>query len=166
MLFFVASPCPKRVDTMRHISETVLSKGSHLIHFNGVGLIPTAELFADNRISTATALLCQDDRHRSRDGISGPAYSRSTADERAVSKNRRLNVFLRLGGLALLCAAVSAGYLCTQLVRSGGPHPATVVELLLSLGMFICMSGGLLLLTMGVHVFDEVEISERWRPRR
>ena len=151
MTFFPGTSAPQR---------------SRLIRFDGIGMMPHAELLADNRISTASALLCQADRHHRPDGPSGRTSPPGIADDLAVGKKKRLNLLLRLAGIALLCAAASAGYLCTQLVRSGGHHPATAVELLLSLAMFVCTSGGLLLLTMGIHLFDEVEIAERWRPRR
>ena len=79
---------------------------------------------------------------------------------------RRIDIALRLGGVILLAVAAALARLCTTLVRSGGHHPATVVELLLTALLFVSAMAGLALVTLGSHLVDEAAIAERARRRR
>lgn len=52
-----------------------------------------------------------------------------------------------------------------QGVSDQGQHEATAFELLLAAIGFLCASAGSILVTQGGHIFDKVEISQRWRTR-
>ena len=71
-------------------------------------------------------------------------------------------LIIRASGLALL--AISAVAARSLLTRAGTP-PATqdALAYLLALIAFLCGSVGCAMAFVGVHLFDEVEVSPRWR---
>jgi hypothetical protein len=81
-------------------------------------------------------------------------------------KRRSTDALLRLGGLAALAIAGAAIRL---LMRSAGvtPHagahagPTAIAALLAAIG-FLAATLGSAVLVLGRHVFDRIEVSERW----
>ena len=63
--------------------------------------------------------------------------------------------------------AVSAGS-ARLLLHRAGIHPAsqTAFDYFLALAAFVFASGGSAMTFVGAHLFDEVELSQRWRPLR
>lgn len=77
--------------------------------------------------------------------------------------NWRTDIGLRLGG-ATLCGL--AWFLIRTLLGLHLPqNPAALGAgaLALAAGGFLCASLGLALLTLGHHLFDTIEVGERWR---
>lgn len=63
---------------------------------------------------------------------------------------------------------VSGGLLMSWLFNSVGRHQhqdASLIEFGAAAVGFLCLSAGAILTTLGEHVFDRVEISERWARR-
>ena len=77
----------------------------------------------------------------------------------------RWNIGLRLFGAALIGVALSAVWWLYARVHAESSGPATLLNFLLGLVTFVGASCGSALLLLGTHIFDEVEVSERWRPR-
>ena len=69
---------------------------------------------------------------------------------------------IRIAGLAALGIAVEAARL---LLHSAGVPPAdqSAMDYLLALIAFVLASAGSAMLFVGAHLFDEVEVSLRWR---
>ena len=78
---------------------------------------------------------------------------------------RSTDVGLRLGG-AMLCGISWLAIRTFVHIRLATlpASPGLLAFALATLG-FICASAGSALLTIGHHIFDEVEVSERWRSR-
>ena len=72
---------------------------------------------------------------------------------------------IRLAGLVLL----TAGYLAMRwLFHAARPHhddAASAWRYLAAAAGFLCLSGGGMLTALGRHIFDPVEIAERWTRR-
>lgn len=77
---------------------------------------------------------------------------------------RRGDVLLRVGGLLLLALSVLA---IRTLVReqAGARFDPGLAAFVLAATGFLGGSGGTALMVLGHHLGDEVELSERWRPR-
>ena len=81
----------------------------------------------------------------------------------AWHRSRRADLALRALGLLFCSIAYSAiSQLCALLIS-----PQTIGALAYSLAMigFLAASGGSVLVMLGHHLFDEIEVSERWRRR-
>lgn len=79
---------------------------------------------------------------------------------------RSTDILLRLGGLILIALAVSAVYRLGHLARPGARGAGSALEYLLAMLGFACASAGSVMTILGKHLFDAVELSERWQPRR
>lgn len=80
-------------------------------------------------------------------------------------ERRSADLILRLGGVILLGCAWLLGMWMASLVRSHAPHDATPLEMLIGMLMFAAGSLGAATLALGKHVFDKVQVSERWATR-
>lgn len=78
---------------------------------------------------------------------------------------RSTDLGLRLGGVAL--CGVSWLAIRTLVHTRLAPWPASPGLMAFGLAAvgFICASAGAALLSIGHHIFDEIEIGERWRTR-
>ncbi len=76
------------------------------------------------------------------------------------------DLLIRLGGLAAILLAGAALDWLYRLIHIAGPREATPGQLLLAAIGFLGASIGTGLLILGRHIHDEVELSDRWRPRR
>jgi len=81
--------------------------------------------------------------------------------------NRNLGQDLGLRAMGLLLLAIGA--LAMRHLFAGAPvphrHVASAAEMALAAIGFLGLSLGAPLLLLGAHLFDEVELSERWRRR-
>ena len=78
---------------------------------------------------------------------------------------RRGDSLLRVGGLLLLAVSFLAiGTLLRLHAGAEGFYPGLVSAALAAIG-FLGGSCGSALVALGHHLWDEVEIAERWRPR-
>lgn len=68
---------------------------------------------------------------------------------------------LRLGGVALLALAYVAGRALRGYAVAGQVDQAAAY--LLAAILFVCASGGTVLLVLGPHLLDRVRIAQRWR---
>jgi uncharacterized protein (DUF1684 family) len=80
-------------------------------------------------------------------------------------ERRGADLILRLGGMLLLGCAWLLGMWMTSLVRSHAPPDATLPEMLIGMLMFAAGSLGAATLALGKHIFDKVQVSERWATR-
>lgn len=69
---------------------------------------------------------------------------------------------LRAGGVFLLAAGVGAMNFLYQMVHTSPRHEATLAELALAAIGFLSLSAGSILMALGRHIFDRVEVSARW----
>jgi hypothetical protein len=69
---------------------------------------------------------------------------------------------LRAAGLLFLVVAFMALRHMIALVHLRSPHEASLGEMAFAAAGFLGLSAGSTLATLGAHIFDEVEISERW----
>ena len=72
-----------------------------------------------------------------------------------------VNLLLRAAGTALLVVA----YLCGAALRAralAGPLNKDALAYLLAAMTFLGWTGGFALLTLGNHIFDQIEIAQRW----
>lgn len=77
-------------------------------------------------------------------------------------QSRRRDIAIRLAGLVMLpIGGISIDGLY-QLVHGAPAQGSTFPELGLAATGFLCISIGSALLSLGAHLFDEVEISARW----
>jgi len=72
------------------------------------------------------------------------------------------NLLLRVIGAGLLALTYVAIGLLRRRVTTGSIE-SDPLAYLLAAGAFICASGGALLAALGPHIFDRIEVSERWR---
>lgn len=73
--------------------------------------------------------------------------------------------FLRLAGCsAALLGGMSMWWLF-HTARRGGPIDPTPAQAIMAAVGFLGLSIGLPLIVLGVHVFDQVQLSERWKRR-
>ncbi|HEY0594324.1 hypothetical protein [Sphingopyxis sp.] len=80
-------------------------------------------------------------------------------------REKRIDTGLRLGG-ALLGGASSLAVWRLAALHLSGPHPDPGIDaLFLAVAAFLCASLGTILLTQGRHIFDRIELGERWRTR-
>jgi hypothetical protein len=81
----------------------------------------------------------------------------------AWHRSWRVDLGLRAAGL-LLCgvALLAMRHLCAVQVH---PQPAGVIAFGLAAAAFLGASGGSAMLILGGHLFEEVEVSERWRAK-
>jgi apolipoprotein N-acyltransferase len=77
----------------------------------------------------------------------------------------RWNVGLRLLGVVLIGLAAGSVWWLYMRVHAEGAGPVALFNFLLGLVAFVGASSGSALLLLGTHIFDEVEVSERWRIR-
>ncbi|WP_332819680.1 hypothetical protein [Sphingopyxis sp.] len=80
--------------------------------------------------------------------------------------DRRTDIGLRLGGAALCGLAWLAFRELAALHLSRIHADPGAGALLLAAAGFLCASLGAVLITQGRHIFDSVEVSERWRTAR
>jgi hypothetical protein len=80
-------------------------------------------------------------------------------------QSRARDVAIRLAGLAMLPAGAVSIDLLYHLANATPAHEAAAAELVLAALGFLCLSIGSALLALGLHIFDEVEISARWADR-
>jgi hypothetical protein len=73
---------------------------------------------------------------------------------------------LRLAGLALLTVVWLVGRLWMHHLHGHPANDTSLFELLLGILLFAGASGAVILVSLGRHIFDEVELSERWRSLR
>lgn len=79
--------------------------------------------------------------------------------------HKRTDIGLRLCGVALWgLAALAARDLAALHLTQTYAAPDIEIALLAAAG-FLCASLGAVLVTQGRHIFDRVEIGERWRAR-
>lgn len=123
---------------------------------------PAVGLFVGDRMAAINAALFLASRH---EPSPGPAPDESRPLHQGHDKGPAVNIGLRLAGIALLGIAAVAIYWLSGSVHSGGLHAAKPIEYLLAIVSFASASAGGVLLSYGTHIFDEVEVSERWRPR-
>lgn len=79
----------------------------------------------------------------------------------AWDRQTTVNLSLRAAGALLLAAA----YLCGCWLRADartGPIDGSPVDFLLAAVTFLSGTGGSLLLALGAHIFDRVELAPRW----
>ena len=122
--------------------------------------MPAADLFVGDRMAAISAVLSMAGKS---DRSPAPDESRPLYQGR--DKGPVMNIGLRLAGLALLGIAGMAIYWLFGSIHSGGLHTAKPIEYLLAFVSFASASAGGVLLSFGTHIFDEVEVSERWKPR-
>lgn len=79
--------------------------------------------------------------------------------------NKRTDIGLRLGGAALWGLAWLAFRDLAGLHLSQTHANPGVGALALAAAGFLCASLGAVLIAQGRHIFDRVEVSERWRRR-
>ncbi len=72
---------------------------------------------------------------------------------------------IRIIGLGTILLAWIIGQMLTQMVRSHALNQTSLMEILLGMLVFLWTSGGMGLTLLGEHLFDQVEISERWRSK-
>jgi len=70
---------------------------------------------------------------------------------------------IRIGGLSLVAFAWALGQHFTLMMRSHSVDQTSFLEFLLGMLIFLCASGGMGMIFLGEHLFDRIEISERWR---
>jgi len=80
-------------------------------------------------------------------------------------ERRGADLILRLGGMLLLGFAWLLGIWMASLVESHAPHDATPLEMIIGMAMFAAGSLGAAALILGKHIFDKVQVSERWAIR-
>jgi hypothetical protein len=73
---------------------------------------------------------------------------------------------LRLAGVALLTVVWLVGRLWMHHLHGHPANDTSLFELLLGILLFAGASGGMILVSLGHHIFDQVELSERWRSLR
>lgn len=132
------------------------SRPDDLVELDGVGLVPCQEAFGSGSESVATALILRDTATQD-----GGESARSPSHRHEWWKDKGL----RFAGLVLLAVAFLAIRYLVDLVPPHSSHEATWIELALAAVGFLGASLGGILVTLGAHIFDKVEISERWRTR-
>lgn len=78
---------------------------------------------------------------------------------------RRTDLALRLGGASLCGLSFLAIRTLAQFRSPSLPAPPGVAAFALAAVGFLWASAGAALLTLGHHIFDEIEIGERWQQR-
>lgn len=76
------------------------------------------------------------------------------------TRSRDLSVRLA-GSIMLGCAGLMLRWLVGS-VHLHPQHDAAALEAFAAAAGFLCLGGGALLTVLGHHVFDRVEIAERW----
>lgn len=76
-------------------------------------------------------------------------------------RKNRVNLMLRASGAALLWLAYFGGTWLRGRAAAG-PIDGDAAAFALAAATFLCASGGSLLLVLGVHIFDQVEVASRW----
>ena len=79
--------------------------------------------------------------------------------------SRVRDLAIRVAGLSLLPLGALAIATLYRSAHSGPVHDATTLEFAEAASGFLCLSLGSLLLTLGSHIFDQVEVSARWASR-
>lgn len=141
---------------MRDRSNQHFLNAESPVNSDGVGFVPPTEAFYSGREGMAAALMVNNRQ-------CPPVGSAPSTNPNR--KDRRIDVILRAAGLTLIGVAGLAVYYLYTSVRNGSPHGATWLELLLASVAFLGASAGGMLVVLGVHVSDGVEVSERWRHR-
>lgn len=77
----------------------------------------------------------------------------------------KTDIGLRLCGTASCGISYLAIHSLMALRLGDGQVPEGVLPWFLATVGFLCASGGAMLLCLGHHIFDQVEISERWRTK-
>lgn len=85
------------------------------------------------------------------------------SDPKGWRRSRRTDLWLRLAGVLLLGVAALA--IRMLLGRTSAATYPDALDYLLATVSFVGASAGAGLLALGRHIFDEVEVSERWRRR-
>jgi hypothetical protein len=81
-------------------------------------------------------------------------------------KGQVTDALLRIAGLALLASCWAAMHWLVQSVHAGPRHQASLLELAAAAIGFVTLTIGAGLAWLGAHVFDRVQVSERWASRR
>lgn len=76
------------------------------------------------------------------------------------------NAGLRLAGLGLIALSAFSASRLYHMVHVIPLHEATPFEMIVAAVAFFAASCGGMLLFLGTHIFDTVEISPRWAPAR
>ena len=79
-------------------------------------------------------------------------------------EHRASGPLLRIGGAVLLLLAYACGRALRAHAIAGGAEDDALAYLL-ALLTFLCATSGAALLFVGRHLFDRIEIAERWRRR-
>lgn len=141
---------------MRDRSNQLSSNAETPTESDDIGFMPSAEAFQTGREGMAAVLIVND------------RLRRPVGTAQLTEPNRRdwwIDKIWRIVGLVFIgVAALAARYLYIS-VWQGAPHGATWLELLLAAIAFLGASAGSVLVALGIHVFDQVEVSERWRHR-
>lgn len=150
---------------MRRNSTSIDTTPQGFARFDKIGRIANRAQLAADRAFMANALPLMthiDERDRS-PGAGQPQGERPLFQGREMGV--RWNIGLRLVGMALIGIAAAAISWMYSLVHADGDDPVTFLGYLLALIGFISASVGSALLFLGTHIFDEVEVSARWKPR-
>jgi hypothetical protein len=75
------------------------------------------------------------------------------------------DVLLRVIGLGLITLALAAVRHLYAMVHVPPMHEGSPAEMAMGAVAFLSASAGATLAALGIHIFDEVEISPRWAPR-
>jgi hypothetical protein len=78
-------------------------------------------------------------------------------------RHERADLPIRAGGTLLLGMAWFAARALRHLAQAPPPHQAGALGLLLAAIAFVAASIGCALLSLGSHLFDQIEVSGRWR---
>lgn len=78
----------------------------------------------------------------------------------------RTDIGMRAGGVALCGAAWLAVRTLAHLRFPSLPASPGPLAFALAFAGFVTASAGTAMLALGHHLFDQVEVSERWRPHR
>ncbi len=74
------------------------------------------------------------------------------------ARRLRTDLSLRASGILSLAIAVTAIHTLARL-----HHPTGALAILLAAIGFLCASGGAMLMIVGHHIHDSVQVSARWR---
>lgn len=84
-------------------------------------------------------------------------------EQHGIAGAARSGLAIRAIGLALLGGAAAAGRALVAIVQADPLAARSPLAWLLAAATFCCLSLGAALLVLGAHIFDEVEVSERWQ---
>ncbi|WP_070153215.1 hypothetical protein [Sphingobium phenoxybenzoativorans] len=80
------------------------------------------------------------------------------------SRNRiGVDIALRFCGAFMLATVWFAGRSFSPIVTASRPETVSPPELAIAMALFLSASIGAALMMLGLHLFDHVEVAERWR---